>query len=230
MDDKFVKSHNLAIKSHNIDCISNKKVNETFIVEFPNLFEEDYCNTIIKKFLQIEQQGHLAADPPWQGSSEFHKSKSSTTFFNAINEINLTQVVDVSAINKFFFHKLESAIKIYKSKYGPSLQIPLTAYDMKVQRVKAGGGYHVWHHEWMPIQSSRFLVYMLYLNSIPDGEGETEFINQGVRIKPEAGKLLIWPAQWTHTHRGNPVYSQDKYYVTGWAHVNDMTNYEYSIE
>ena len=54
-------------------------------------------------------------------------------------------------------------------------------------------------------------------------KGETEFLNQGIRCKPEAGKLLIWPAGWTHVHRGNPNYTTDKYIITGWLHVNDTT-------
>lgn len=217
----------LANHTSNYAESSNKKFNDSFILEFPNFYEEDYCNTIIDKFLQIEHQGFLGADP-W--NEEVSKSRTDVSYFNAVNEINLTQVVDVSNITAFFFQKISLALKLYKNKYGPSLRVPLVAYDMKVQRVKQGGGYHAWHYEWTPMQSSRYLVYMLYLNSIPDGEGETEFLNQGIRIKPEIGKLIMWPAQWTHTHRGNPVYSQDKYYVTGWAHVNDMDNYKLSGE
>jgi hypothetical protein len=28
--------------------------------------------------------------------------------------------------------------------------------------------------------------------------------------------MSIFPAAFTHTHRGNPVYSKDKYIATGW--------------
>jgi len=56
---------------------------------------------------------------------------------------------------------------------------------------------------------------MLYLNNIEQG-GETEFLYQIKRIKPEADKLLIWPAGYTHVHRGNPPLSNDKYILTGW--------------
>ena len=203
----------LANHTSNYAESSNKKFNDSFILEFPNFYEEDYCNTIIDKFLQIEHQGFLGADP-W--NEEVFKSRTDVSYFNAVNEINLTQVVDVSNITNFFFHKLKSALKLYKSKYGPSLNVPLTAYDMKVQRVKQGGGYHTWHYEWMPMQSSRFLVYMLYLNSIPDGEGETEFLHQSLRIEPKVGRTLLWPVGFTHMHRGNPPLEGEKMYITGW--------------
>jgi hypothetical protein len=56
---------------------------------------------------------------------------------------------------------------------------------------------------------------MTYLNDLTDG-GETEFHYQQVKVKPEKGLTLIWPADWTHTHRGIPSETQEKYIVTGW--------------
>jgi len=56
---------------------------------------------------------------------------------------------------------------------------------------------------------------MLYLNDVEEG-GETEFLYQKMRVKPTKGTILIWPADWTHTHRGNPPLSGDKYIYTGW--------------
>jgi hypothetical protein len=57
---------------------------------------------------------------------------------------------------------------------------------------------------------------MIYLNDMPDGEAETEFFHQRRRIKPTAGTVVIWPAGFTHTHKGNTVLTQDKYILTGW--------------
>jgi len=37
-----------------------------------------------------------------------------------------------------------------------------------------------------------------------------------MRVKPKQGTLLIWPAAFTHTHRGNPPLSNVKYITTGW--------------
>ena len=64
--------------------------------------------------------------------------------------------------------------------------------------------------------SHRLVLRRLAIPETPLGEGETEFIWQKLRVQPEAGKCLIWPTQFTHTHRGNPVYSTNKYIATGW--------------
>ena len=56
----------------------------------------------------------------------------------------------------------------------------------------------------------------VYLNDVTEG-GETEFLYQKCRFKPEKNTILIWPAQFTHVHRGNPPLSNDKYIITGWV-------------
>jgi hypothetical protein len=56
---------------------------------------------------------------------------------------------------------------------------------------------------------------MTYLNDVQDA-GETAFYHQDVLIKPEKGLTLIWPSDWTFTHKGIPSPTEDKYIVTGW--------------
>ena len=62
---------------------------------------------------------------------------------------------------------------------------------------------------------TRHLVFMTYLNDVEDA-GETEFLYQDIKVKPEKGLTLIWPAEWTHTHRGIASMTQEKYIATGW--------------
>jgi len=105
----------------------------------------------------------------------------------------------------------------YGGKYFVTRQIKASTKEVKLQKTPPRGGYHFWHCEnFTKDTADRVLAWMIYLNDIPSGEGETEFIWQKRRIQQEAGKCLIWPAAFTHTHRGNPVYSATKYIATGW--------------
>ncbi len=61
----------------------------------------------------------------------------------------------------------------------------------------------------------RLLAFMTYLNDVEDG-GSTYFSHYDLDIKPEKGLTLIWPAEWTHAHKGNVVKSGSKYIITGW--------------
>jgi tetratricopeptide (TPR) repeat protein len=90
--------------------------------------------------------------------------------------------------------------------------------SFNLQRYGAGGHFKKPHSERTTLGSShRVLAWMTYLNDVEDG-GSTHFIHQNLDIKPETGKTLIWPAEWTHAHQGQVVNSGEKYIITGWMH------------
>lgn len=101
-------------------------------------------------------------------------------------------------------------------------------YPLNLQYYAPGGGFHAWHCEKdnPPNQINgnhvitRLLTYMIYLNDVTD-DGETEFLYQNFKVKPEKGLALIWPAEWTHTHRGVTSNTQEKYILTGWLNFVD---------
>lgn len=82
------------------------------------------------------------------------------------------------------------------------------------------GGYPHWHSEIFPTHNGdalhRALLFMFYLNDVEDG-GETDFFYQQQSIKPKAGRMVIAPAGFTHTHRGQIPKSGDKYIATSWV-------------
>lgn len=82
------------------------------------------------------------------------------------------------------------------------------------------GGYPHWHSEIYPLHAHaetlhRLLLWTIYLNDVPEA-GETEFYYQQRKIRPGAGSLLVAPAGFTHTHRGNTPRGSDKYIATSW--------------
>jgi hypothetical protein len=88
--------------------------------------------------------------------------------------------------------------------------------DIKIQKYKPKEYYKAWHSELDGLirRQKRILVFTTYLNTISEG-GETEFFYQKQKIKPVQGKTIIFPAYWTHTHRGN-ITNETKYIITGW--------------
>tara|TARA_X000000368_G_C22740550_1_gene583645 strand:- start:44 stop:631 length:588 start_codon:yes stop_codon:yes gene_type:complete len=84
-----------------------------------------------------------------------------------------------------------------------------------IQKTEPMQGYHGFHSESTTWQHcGRTFAWMVYLNDVEEG-GETEFLYQKTKVKPEKGKVVIWPGGFTHPHRGNPPMS-DKYIATGW--------------
>ena len=88
-----------------------------------------------------------------------------------------------------------------------------------LQKTEPTQGYHMFHGEninWNV--AGRTLAWMVYLNDVEEG-GETEWLYQKRKIKPERGTVCIWPGSFTHLHRGNPPMSE-KYIATGWYQGN----------
>ena len=67
----------------------------------------------------------------------------------------------------------------------------------------------------------RVLAWMTYLNDVDEG-GETCFSHYGLNIKPRKGLTIIWPAEWTHAHKGNVLLGESKYMITGWLTFSDF--------
>jgi hypothetical protein len=96
--------------------------------------------------------------------------------------------------------------------------------NINLQKYISGqGGYPYWHCELYPKAGDalaetlhRTLLWTIYLNDGFDA-GETEFLYQRRKIKPVTGSLLIAPAAFTHTHRGNMPKGGDKYIATSWV-------------
>ena len=62
----------------------------------------------------------------------------------------------------------------------------------------------------------RIFAWMTYLNDIKSENGNTYFPHYDLKICPEQGKTLIWPAEWTHAHAGEILKFETKYIITGW--------------
>lgn len=85
--------------------------------------------------------------------------------------------------------------------------------NVNIQYYKPGGGFKNWHFERQSMLRDRLLVFMTYLNDVPNGG--TEFFHQKITSPAKKGLTLIWPAEFTHLHKGQ-IAKQDKYVITGW--------------
>ena len=94
---------------------------------------------------------------------------------------------------------------------------------LKIQKTLPKQGYHIWHVEHGPTYDNmkRVLAFTIYLNDIEEG-GETEFLNQSIRVKPKTGRIVIWPAGFPYVHRGNPPLEGEKYILTSWLLLQDI--------
>jgi hypothetical protein len=125
-----------------------------------------------------------------------------------------------------YYSALQSVLDQYMIKYPYSNFYGSFGinHPTKIQKYSPNGGYHIWHTERSnahPSTVTRHLVFMTYLNDVVGEGGETRFFHQNLKVKPEKGLTLIWPADWTFTHKGIASPTQDKYIITGWFNYLD---------
>ena len=74
-------------------------------------------------------------------------------------------------------------------------------------------GYFTLHNEASGSYPYRILAWMVYLNDATSG---TSFPYQNITVTPRIGRTVIWPAAWTHPHKGVTPNEGIKYIATGW--------------
>jgi prolyl 4-hydroxylase len=171
-----------------------------------NINDDDLCDDLIQHINSSSktQSGMIGSQ---DGLRVYADRKKST---DLILEPNLK-------ITERYIKALHGVLTRYKIKYPHSDGVSSYSIEsLQVQKYKQGEGFFEWHTERCALGNVfRHLVFMTYLNDVEDG-GETEFFYQNLKVKPRKGLTLIWPVDWTHTHRGITSATEEKYITTGW--------------
>jgi hypothetical protein len=187
-----------------------------FIAVYKNVYPEGYCQHLINEFERLVDSGAGINRQRGEGALKHRKDDLQLGLnfgVHTVAEFNNDSATSV------FFNGLQQCYDHYCEQFSVLRDGKINGTAMKMQRTNPGGGYHVWHGEQgNGNHADRVLVYMLYLNTLDqDGAGETEFLYQQRRISPEENSMVLWPAAFTHAHRGNVVHgNKSKYIVTGW--------------
>jgi hypothetical protein len=183
-----------------------------------NELSSDFCNNTINKF----------EDDPRKIQGLIGDKKLVNEEFKKSTDLPISKCEDWKNEDEVFFRSITECLPEYYedcNQYGPYFphafigvsgiqDINSSDSGYQIQRTYPGEYYH-WHHDGMIINNTiRVLTFIWYLNDIKH-DGYTEFKN-GMKIQPEQGKLLIFPAVWSYIHRGFPPKSETKYICTGW--------------
>ena len=175
-----------------------------FIDVYENAISDEICDSIIKEFEKSNETGAAFKE------NEGQIYREDTVLY--LNEPNLTLTANFNA-------ELVRVSEAYRHKYSILKELSMKSFNIKVQKTEPSEGYHVWHCEQATPESiTRIIVWTVFLNDVDEG-GETEFLYQQRRVKASKGSLLLFPATFTHTHRGNPPLSNTKYIATGWFYL-----------
>lgn len=167
----------------------------------------DFCSDVIARFEQ-------ASDEHYKG--RIGQSEVENTEIKRSTDLVVSGKPHWEDVDRTLFNSLGNALQVIRAEHS-FFQGRFKDYGYAIQRTSPGEFFH-WHvdsgsHSF----ADRQLVAIWYLNDVPGPGGSTEFKHQGISIKPEAGKLVLFPPFWTHEHRGVTLEAGVKYIATTWV-------------
>jgi hypothetical protein len=165
------------------------------------------CNDLIKYF---EKNKKIQVKGKYGVKDTFYVDKK----YKDSLDININDdVVD----NEILIYKkyLQKVLNEYIKKY-PQLdefeRFELESFN--IQKYPKKGGFKFWHNERTCNRSAlRVLTFMTYLNDLKSGG--TDFLYQKLTTPSKKGLTLIWPVDFTHTHKSH-ICDEEKIITTGW--------------
>jgi hypothetical protein len=184
-----------------------------FIRTYPGTLDPDTCKMIIQRYLADPRKRNESAEV-----GGFHQGKTSL-------DLNITSHDDWSALDTKVSEGVFSSFDRYV-KDRPTILYALNGNDIKdngyqIQHYRSNGrdGFD-WHADvggrTQPDGvkcSQRLLAGVLYLNTVEEG-GETEFMDQSLKVKPTEGTMLWFPVSFEYVHRGCTPVSGDKFIIS----------------
>lgn len=189
----------------------------SFIKEIPNVIREDFCKDFLNE-LKLSNLTPVRNPYNFDGIHEEFRNFSKYEKLRLLDK-KICKAVDGKVqeyCNSLGFpyykkNKLDgsSIVKLKQNMplplhYDPEITSleNLTVYDSKLEKL--------WTKMFKKLTyGRRHFTVLLYLHDCEGGE--LYFPKQKEIVKPEPGKLLIFPAYWTHPHTVLPCLDQDRY-------------------
>lgn len=188
------------------------RLHNDLIMELQGFVPESFCNHLINKFENDDRKNH----------GSFHKGdkKVMDTKMKESIDLPISRFDEWSEEDKLIYKYIGDSVKIYNKyiheEYGLFSELKnICLYDdgyIIGKQLKDNNGL-LWHYD-LNLNPESYVSGILYLNTLESHEGGcTEFLN-GRKIRPECGKIMIFPMNWTYPHRGNYVKSDYRYILT----------------
>jgi len=192
-----------------------------FISVYDNALTKNECKLIIDEF-ESNKNKHIRGK---SGNYEVQPEvKDSTDLGYAMNDKSITSSILSKSLN---FH-----VDLYKKQYPDltNLIYPWACMNSyNIQKYEPNQGYFSHHCEVASVMtSSRVLIWMFYLNTVPNGG--TLFPSYEIGTNAIQGRLVLWPAYWTHGHKGQISDTHVKYIATGWHIFTEKIVYSCPID
>lgn len=181
-----------------------------YIKIYENSISPELCELIINIF---ENSRNKHDGVTQLGIDKNVKNTTDLYFYSIENDKDNIENILSTEIYKKLENYLKNTFNVFKNKI-------LVDHGFQIQKYQKNQGKYIMHEDsnikW-DLQMERVITFIWYLNDVDCG-GETVFFDS-IKIKPETGKLLLFPSCWCFPHQGLIPISNDKYIITGWFYT-----------
>ena len=172
-------------------------MNRNFILIKDNVFSQKECETMVSQFSQNLRNAEKKG---------MNYQFCDLNYFEHMNKLNI-----ITKEYENTYNEISKTISIWQLD------------SLRFKYFKPGFGFSEWHSEHCFTFPNRVLSLQIYLTEHNCG---TEFYNGDV-IESKIGRVALFPAYFTHTHRGQVCpENKDRYIITGYINFIKKGTYE----
>lgn len=207
---------------------------EKYIYTKKNSIPKELCDDIINYYNSETRYPGISLvgyNPNIKNTTDFIIPLNDTKWEGIINLLH----TELDKNLKKYFENITNNISSYSNNYENNFGIKYSNFNnsyffqnvFMIQKYYKNIGNYKYHNDYNIHKNDttynsnklihRIVTYLWYLNDVEDG-GETGLWYGKNGIKPEKGKLLLFPGHAGFIHAGLIPRSDDKYIITGWLY------------
>ena len=188
------------------------------IYENTHSIPKELCRDIIK-FYESNTQNTTDGSTFSGINKNIRNTKNLEVLFDPKNPFSIK-------LDQFLKQELNRNLMKYKNKL-QSKKIEFDEFNFipfSIVKYEKNEGHYKRHIDYCvdwQNKKHRVISYVWYLNDVEEG-GET-FFDDNFKIKPQMGKLLLFPSAWHFPHSGAMPISNSKYIIVGWIYSDAVS-------
>lgn len=185
----------------------------------------DIVNSVDERFSNKEHGDKFTSVKPWNPWTYEHLHFNDQKFFPEPNKLSPDDYYykEMFDVTTRMYTALDRAFGHYSTEIYPFAGPNIKSREESINLLRYKQSGHLPAHQDQGV-STRVLSTVMYLNDNYDG-GEIEFVNSGVKLKPEAGSIIFFPSNFLYVHEVYPITAGERYSMPHWYHnVVDLRN------
>jgi len=203
------------------------------IMVFDNILDAATCADLIGEsklfYRKLFRQG-----PTLGGVNDLIKNSMDFEYGRHVCNIENVPYSKFELFEKKVIDSLYCAINHYIEQYPQLWDCPgINDTGLRLQHYRRNFGFYRTHQDggaWHDgLVSRRILGVIIYLNDVEIG-GETLFPEHDIKVQAKTGRIVVFPAHWTHPHGGAIPLSDDKWIISTFIMFTKNININNDVE